>query len=199
MNVHELRSAMAACEQRPGHSTLDHGESVHTWARGIIADLSEWHVCDGVRWPKWAEEYGDAIVANLHPPEVIARYAVFHDGGKFLCRTVDSDGTVHFPDHAAVSERVYREVFPEDATVAKLIRHDMEIHTLSAAEIETRLAGAWSMQDACTLLVVALAEVHANAVLFGGIESVGFKMKWKTIDRRGNMVCRKLFGVPSRV
>jgi hypothetical protein len=38
---------------------------------------------------------------------------------------------------------------------------------------------------ACTLLLSALAEVHSNANMFGGIDSTSFKIKWKHLDKRG--------------
>jgi hypothetical protein len=47
-----------------------------------------------------------------------------------------------------------------------------------------------------TLLVAALAEIHSNAQLFGGIESVSFKSKWKNWDRRGKQIM-KIFGEKS--
>lgn len=51
----------------------------------------------------------------------------------------------------------------------------------------------WSKQDALTLLLAALAEIHSNAKMFGGIESSSFKSKWKKIDRRGNQICKHYF------
>jgi hypothetical protein len=51
----------------------------------------------------------------------------------------------------------------------------------------------WSAKDAITLLIAALAEVHSNASLFGGIESTSFKIKWKTIDKRGRQICKRYF------
>ena len=51
------------------------------------------------------------------------------------------------------------------------------------------------MPEAISLLLVALSEIHANAEMFGGIESTSFKIKWKQIDKRGNAICKLLFGV----
>jgi hypothetical protein len=56
----------------------------------------------------------------------------------------------------------------------------MDIHLLKAEG----LAEFSERPESATLLIVGLCEVHSNAVMFGGIESSGFKMKWKQIDRR---------------
>ena len=54
--------------------------------------------------------------------------------------------------------------------------------------------GFCSQQEAPTLLLTGLAEIHANAGMFGGVASVSFKIKWKQLDRRGQAICRRLFG-----
>lgn len=66
----------------------------------------------------------------------------------------------------------------------------MAIHLSSAEEIEMRLKSMWTTADAVTLLIAALSEVHSNAKMFGGIESTSFKMKWKTIEKRGKQICK---------
>ena len=69
------------------------------------------------------------------------------------------------------------------------------IHTATAEEIDKKLEEDWTEQDACTLLLAALAEIHSNAKMFGGIDSTSFKMKWKQLDRRGKQICKKLFQI----
>ena len=68
----------------------------------------------------------------------------------------------------------------------------MDMHTLSAAGIDNFCY--LRRKEAISLLISALAEIHSNAQMFGGIESDSFKIKWKHIDRRGNAICKKLFG-----
>lgn len=61
----------------------------------------------------------------------------------------------------------------------------MCLHTDSSEQIDFNLKNVWSKKDAYTLLLVSLCEIHSNASMFGGIESVSFKSKWKKIDQRG--------------
>lgn len=46
--------------------------------------------------------------------------------------------------------------------------------------------------ETLTLLVTSLCEIHANADMFGGIESSSFKIKFKQLDRRGNQIIKKI-------
>lgn len=66
----------------------------------------------------------------------------------------------------------------------------MDFHTLSADVI---LAQGLSRKDVCTLMLTALAELHSNANMFGGIESTSFIIKWKKLQKLGNIICNKLF------
>jgi hypothetical protein len=80
------------------------------------------------------------------------------------------------------------ENFPSSLAIGRLIEMDMDLHKLKAdgvAEFSQR-------PEAATLLLVALAEIHANAELFGGIESTSFKIKWKQIDKRGKAIVQCL-------
>lgn len=107
--------------------------------------------------------------------------------GKSHCRVVDEDGRQHFPDHAAVSARVWREA-DGDEEVARLIAMDMDVHLLKdegVAEFATR-------REARALLLTGLAEVHANASMFGGVESTSFKIKWKHLNKRGRAILRAI-------
>lgn len=178
---------MKNCEQTAGQSVWDHGTSVQHYFNRIIAGDTE-----GMRIPDWFIQGRDKIVANLHTPQVIHDYTVYHDCGKPYCREVDAEGKVHFPNHAHVSSITYLDV-TDDALVSNLIGYDMEIHTANADGI-AKLCVEWDVEDAMTLLVAALAEIHSNARLFGGIESVSFKSKWKNWDRRGKQIFKTFFG-----
>lgn len=109
--------------------------------------------------------------------------------GKPACRTVDEDGRQHFPDHAAVSARVWREAGGCEE-VAHLIASDMDVHLLKGEGVEefARRPGA------VALLLTGLAEVTANASMFGGIESTSFKIKFKNIEKRGRAIVKAIAG-----
>jgi hypothetical protein len=71
---------------------------------------------------------------------------------------------------------------------ARLMGMDMDIHLLKGDDIEAFAA----RKEAAALLLAGLSEIHANAQMFGGIESTSFKMKWKHIDRRGKQIAKIL-------
>lgn len=58
----------------------------------------------------------------------------------------------------------------------------MVLHTETYEQV---IARNLSLKTRMTLLVTALAELHSNAAMFGGIESTSFKIKWKKLDKLG--------------
>jgi hypothetical protein len=175
---------MSNCEQMEGLSVLQHGQSVWDYTQKILnKDLT------GFRVPEWLTVNFDEILKNIHSRETIELYTVYHDCGKPYCIEFDSDGRKHFPDHAAVSKLTW-EKYSSDTAVANLIGWDMVLHTSTADEIEKI---KFNITDASTLLIVALAEIHSNAAMFGGIDSISFKSKWKKLNRRGNMLMRLFY------
>lgn len=176
---------MQTCEQTAGQNVYQHGVSVYQYFTQIVNGETQ-----HMRIPDWFVKHRMKIIDNLHTNQVIHDYTVYHDCGKSYCRIVDNEGKVHFPNHAEVSKKTYLDA-TGDCIVANLIGNDMVIHTASADEINHM---KWSICDAMTLLVAALAELHSNARLFGGIESISFKSKWKNLDRRGKQICKTFFG-----
>ena len=179
---------MMLCEQTPGMTVLQHGDSVHAYykdLRSYILNgsplLHEW------RLPEWAKE--QALWERSTSLEEIELYHRYHDCGKPHCQTLGDDGRAHFPDHARISANLWREIGGPEP-IARLIRMDMDAHLLKddgTAEFAAR-------PEAATLLLTALAEIHSNAPMFGGIESTSFKMKWKQLDRRGKKIAGLLRG-----
>lgn len=163
-------------------SVLQHGQSVWEYTQKILN--KEWA---GLRIPDWFEENFEEIVNNLHSIERIEEYNILHDCGKPYCLEIDSEGKRHFPNHAGESRATYLRLPDSDPIVAKLIGLDMVLHTATAEEINDLCL---CKKDAYTLLVTAFAEVHSNANMFGGIESISFKQKWKKLDRRGKMLLK---------
>jgi hypothetical protein len=186
--------AMLKCEQTKGQSVYQHGQSVLIHYQEIVESLKNQKTLSNEHWrlPEWLSQYRRQILENLHDQEITSLYALYHDCGKPYCRTVDNLGRVHFPNHADVSASIW-ELVGCNPTVGKLIRHDMDIHTLTAQEIAHRCVADFSKQDAVTLSIMALAEVHSNARLFGGIDSVSFKSKCKKVCQRGKQICQFWF------
>lgn len=118
--------------------------------------------------------------------ELMETYHVYHDCGKPYCLTIDDEGKQHFPDHARVSASIWR-VNGGDEGVARLIQHDMDMHILKPSD-----AGDYKHLDlAPALLLTALSELHANAAMFGGLESTSFKIKFKSLNKVGrNLISR---------
>jgi len=61
---------------------------------------------------------------------------------------------------------------------------DMDIHLLKDVGVNDFA----QKEEAATLLLTGLAEIHSNAEMFGGIESTSFKIKWKQINKRGKKI-----------
>lgn len=120
----------------------------------------------------------------------MARYGLYHDIGKPWCKAMDSEGRVHFPDHAQKSFEIYRKLFAKDLIVQELIKQDMLIHCGSAEEIAQVFQT--NPRLVINLLVSALSEVHSNCKMFGGVESTSFKIKMKKVEQRAKMISKLL-------
>jgi hypothetical protein len=179
---------MQHCPQTETQSIYQHGISVRDHLRQLIGYLETGKIEGEWRLPSWLSEYRSQILESLCPREVIDTYATFHDCGKPYCLTIDPNGKRHFPNHAETSYQTWLSV-SDNQQIANLIRMDMKIHTLKAAEIDEFIQHS----EAITLLLAGLAEVHSNAKMFGGIESESFKIKWSHINKRGKAICQKLF------
>lgn len=180
----DLLQSMRECNQTAGMTVLEHGEMVADYYRDLIS-----HIRDGRplqhewRLPGWI--YDPVLLEGLPTDEMMAEYHVFHDCGKPLCRVVDEEGRQHFPDHAAVSVAAWLAI-GGDPEIGTLIGMDMDVHLLKGDGVQTFAR----RPQARALLLTALSEVHANASMFGGIESVSFKIKLKNLDKRGKGILR---------
>lgn len=173
---------MFACEQTSGMNMIQHGASVYETFRDLKNHTLTGEELSG-EWklPEWASS--PTLWKNLLDERVIEEYQLFHDCGKPFCRVVDDEGKQHFPDHAATSEKIWREIGGSDQ-VCRLIGMDMDIHLLK----DDGIADFAKRPEAATLLLTGLAEIHSNAKMFGGIDSTSFKIKWKHIDKRGKKI-----------
>jgi len=171
---------MKECYQTESQNVYEHG-------------LSVWHQCqnlldgkhDGMKIPTWFDEWKKH---EIHSKEIIEDYTVFHDIGKTRCLTIDDQGRRHFPNHAALSEEMWLE-YGGDPLVGSLIGLDMIFHTETPEQILSRNLDSKTL---CTLMLVALAELHANASMFGGITSESFCIKFKRLNKRATRILKTL-------
>ena len=158
---------MAECEQAPGLTMLQHGELVHAHYKALCTELQNNEADPALQ--KWWELAKHALPS----PEVLKPYHVYHDCGKHLTLTVDSDGKRRYPDHASASAEQYSALFPQDTFTTHLIRHDMDFHTMRGPD----LCSLWNDPCAPILYLTAWAEIRANASMFGGVDSESYKIK----------------------
>jgi len=179
---------MQTCQQTEGQSVYQHGLSVKDHTFQLISYLNTGQITGEWKIPEWLSAYRKQILGVLLPQDIIEEYTIFHDCGKPYCKSVDENGKTHFSNHTDVSYLTWLEIGGSHK-VAKLIKMDMIIHTMKANDIDEFI----THPEACTLLLVGLSEVHSNAQMFGGIDSTSFKIKWNQINRRGKVICQKLF------
>lgn len=221
MTRDELEAAMRGCEQAPGYSVWQHCQDVYdtylavkVYARSGCLDSAP----AGWRLPAWIS---DPVVNKdkLASSPCVREYLLWHDCAKPFCLEVDSEGRRHFPGHAEKSSETWGRMRrvelskqwleellaagPKFAECAKrwatydigreqqvesLIRMDMDAHGLTAETLDE-----FSRRpEAVTLLLAAVAEVHANAAMFGGFDSPSFKIKIKHLERRGRQVIDRI-------
>lgn len=187
----EVVEAMEDAEQMSGQNMVQHGESVKEHLFDLLQFLRDPHYLYQKQWrfPLWLTAYGKKLQEKLPPDHILEKYTLWHDCGKPFCREVDAEGKVHYPNHAQVSARIFRELYPEQEEVARLIEMDMDLHCLPAEKVEEFS----KRPEAPALLLAGLAAIHSNAELFGGINSDSFKIKWKYLDRRGAALCQHIF------
>lgn len=159
---------------------IQHGEMVHDWYTDLVGDRKyQWDFGK-------AEDLIDQIIHLALSPQQIRCYHIFHDCGKPYCRTIDEEGKQHFPNHAQVSYEKYLDVFGNQE-IAWYILNDMAFHTLKGEELDSIISDS----RAPSLLLTAWAELHANAQMFGGIESTSFKIKRKFLEKNTKSLINK--------
>lgn len=183
---------MINTEQTSGLSVLDHGFSVNEYFLDLYKHLIyKKDLNKNWKLPNWV--YDDIIINSLQNInlDVINQYQIYHDCGKPYCLTIDENGKRHFPNHAELSYLIYLSVFGTSSfhkSVADLIKDDMLIHLLKTEDVLY-----FSENKNCLiLLLTGLAEIHSNSKMFGGIDSVSFKIKWKHLNKKGNQLIKIL-------
>jgi len=179
---------MQACPQTDTQSVYQHGISVKEHIFDLISFLKTGQITEGWKLPIWMNEYREQLLASLLPEDIIEEYTIFHDCSKPYCIQYDESGGRHFLNHADLSYQKWLNV-GGSLDAATLMKMDMDIHLLKDKDVDDFC----KRPQAITLLLSGLAEIHSNAAMFGGIQSVGFKIKYKQIEKRGAAICRKLF------
>lgn len=172
----QLIKDMITCLQTEDITILQHGASVVRKYDEIIRILNDeeelpenWRISSNFK----------KLLPFLMSERITKEYQLYHDCGKPYCLEIDDDGKRHFPNHAEVSKQVYLSIGGSEE-VANLIAMDMDIHLLKTENIEEFC----NRPEWATLILTGISEVHANAEMFGGFDSVSFKIKAKHIDKK---------------
>ena len=188
ISITALHEAMKSCEQTKGMSVLQHGESVKSYLFDLLEHLRnnkplkyEW------RLPDWIYSEKDYILSKLPNDSTLSLYTKYHDCGKPFCLEIDSEGKRHFPKHAEKSYEIFKEVFKNEVS-AELVKHDMDIHLLKSEGVDDFCKNP----NAIALLITGLSEIHSNSIMFGGLESSSFKIKWKNLNQRGKKIINNI-------
>lgn len=169
--------------QTEGLNLYQHGQQVWHYYNKILE-----HDYEGMKIPKWYLNHSDFIHQNLYPRDMIETYAIWHDIGKTETLQIGEDGRRRFPGHAEASRRIWLSI-DGDTEIAELMGLDMIFHTESAEQILER---GLSNKMLCTLMLSALSELHANAEMFGGIQSESFCIKYKKLEQRAKKILATL-------
>ncbi|BAV39355.1 hypothetical protein BPT24_235 [Tenacibaculum phage pT24] len=186
MYFDEVTRDMSRTEQMDNLSVLQHGEMVHDYYKMIVSN----QMCNLSKFekvPKWLLENKAYILNELSKFDfnAIKDYQIMHDLGKPYCIQIDENGRRHFPNHAQVSYDTWKKL-NGDPFVGNLILNDMKMHTMKASDIEDFM----KIEGYLILMVTSVAELYANAEMFGGYESTSFKIKFKQLEKRGNAIFR---------
>lgn len=177
----KIIDAMKQTMQSGNTSVLDHGYLVRAQYLEIIAFLKgEGEAQDWWRLPTWLDK---TLLDKVYPDKIMEEYQIYHDCGKPYCLITDEDGKRHFPNHAKISQKIWEEN-GGDPTAASLMGMDMDAHLLRSEDILE-----FSKRPvAISLLITAVAEVHANAKMMQGTDSDSFKIKSKHLQKKGKLV-----------
>ena len=167
---------MSYCEQTSGMNMIQHGKSVHHQYKLLIHQLtSNSHTCNEL------QNLWNVIGEPKLGIEELKLYHEFHDCGKHLCLSIDENGRRHYPNHASISALQFSMIFPNDSTSRELIARDMDWHVLRGDDLSKIVNHPYAWE----LYLTAWAEINSNAGMFGGIESVNYKIKKKHLIKSG--------------
>lgn len=186
----DVVDAMLGCLQTPQQNVLDHGLAVRDKLFEVRQQIITNTLPDTA--PVWLKEHGSKLVKDLYDDFTLSKYTVWHDCGKPMVRTCDENGQ-HFPGHEQASTALFLELFPEETTVAELVRKDMTVHCLRHTDVEGVQQFCKNKRQAATLLLSGFAATESNCELFGGKDSANYKIKIKRLAKLGEAVCNTLY------
>lgn len=174
---------------------------IRTWSIDKILDSNIMHVVKNIL--VLDNNHDDIIIDNPDSQQIfhnikqnsilmydILTYCLYHDCGKPYCRTVDCNGNTHFLNHELVSYKKWMEA-GGSKFIGDLILYDMAIHRSTIKELNNMFDNI-SIIQWCILIISALSEVHSNAEMFGGLESISFKIKLKKIFKNVKHIIKKI-------
>lgn len=172
-SIPKLLGMMRECYQFDNISMYDHGLLVSKEYCNIISSLEKDII---------PECLPEQLLTLYKTQELLCfskmlNYHILHDCGKPIVREVDENGKQHFPDHSQVSYNQFIRIYPNNEEEAFMIKHDMDFHTLKNNELISLVKSKYGF----SLYLTAWAELIANAKLFGGFDSVSFKIKRKKL------------------
>lgn len=170
---------METCYQSANETVWQHCQSVAKTYFDLLEHPDKYPL------PPIIRDNFEYIRQHQVPPGIVRQYLEWHDCGKPACATL-INGRQSFPNHAEVSQRVFREAGGDDAA-ARLIGLDMVFHITKPAEIVAQTASL-DTTTVMTLMLAAWASIFANAEMFGGTDSESFKIKASQLTSR----CKKV-------
>ncbi len=177
--IKDLELAMSNCYQFKDINMIDHGIMVHDSYIELINQFNGGKIICELP-PQISELYHK----TKHMIKDLNQYHVYHDCGKSLCRIVE-DGKQKFPSHAFHSYRQYLEIWKDDYETAELILMDMNFHMMKGNELND----LWNHPLAPSLYFTAWAEIISNCEMFGGQDSINFKIKKKQLINAAKKFC----------
>ena len=180
--VDSVLKAMKNCYQFKDINIHEHGLMVNTEYLKILLQLEKGEVPLGM--PEQILTVYKNNWRTLIDYEIMKCYQIWHDCGKPYCKIIDEEGKQHFPNHTQKSYEIFKEVLPHLKIEQYLILHDMDYHVLKIEDLKELSESEYGF----SLYLTAWAEILANSSMFGGIDSVSFKIKKKKLIR-----CLKLF------
>lgn len=185
MNTYDdCLSAMQSTYQFENVTIYQHGVMVHEKYLELI-NILKGRTDNVYNLPKqlidWFTNLDTNNNSNMLAIDDIRQYHYWHDCGKPSCISYDADGKKHFHNHALHSFNQYTLLFGE-SDISYLILHDMDFHVMKGDDI----SALWNTKHSSLLYLTAWAEILANCEMFGGIDSISYKIKRKHLIKALN-------------